>query len=471
MRKVAIYSRVSTINQAEEGYSITGQIDSLTKYCDAMGWVIYKNYSDAGYSGGKLERPAISELIEDGKNNKFDTVLVYKLDRLSRNVKDTLYLIKDIFTKNNIHFVSIKENIDTSSAMGNLFLTLLSAIAEFEREQIKERMQFGVMNRAKSGKTTAWKTPPYGYTYDKENKVLLLNEFEATNVKQIFNMIVAGHSIMSITNYAKEHFAGNTWTHVKIRRILENETYKGLVKYREQTFAGNHDAIIDEELFTKAQLALDKRTNSQNNTRPFQGKYMLSHIAKCGYCGAPLKVCTGRPRVDGTRRQTYVCVNKTESGAKRGVNNYNNNKVCNSGRYEKSCVEKYVINELSKIQHDKEYLEKMKNNSKKVDVSSLKKEIKSIDKKINRLNDLYVNDFISLSKLTEEIKKLNKLKEGYHKTIKLNYVENKNEDIISTLVNNIDISKSSYDVQSRIVKQLVDRVEVTTDNIDIIFNF
>ncbi|HHU5332208.1 TPA: recombinase family protein, partial [Streptococcus agalactiae] len=167
----------------------------------------------------------------------------------------------------------------------------------------------------------------------------------------------------------------------------------------------------------------------------------------------------------------YVCVNKTESGAKRGVNNYNNNKVCNSGRYEKSCVEKYVINELSKIQHDKEYLEKMKNNSKKVDVSSLKKEIKSIDKKINRLNDLYVNDFISLSKLTEEIKKLNKLKEGYHKTIKLNYVENKNEDVISTLVNNIDISKSSYDVQSRIVKQLVDRVEVTTDNIDIIFNF
>lgn len=101
----------------------------------------------------------------------------------------------------------------------------------------------------------------------------------------------------------------------------------------------------------------------------------------------------------------------------------------------------------------------------------LKKEIKSIDKKINRLNDLYVNDFISLPKLTEEIKKLNKLKEGYHKTIKLNYVENKNEDIISTLVNNIDISKSSYDVQSRIVKQLVDRVEVTTDNIDIIFNF
>lgn len=95
MRKVAIYSRVSTINQAEEGYSIQGQIEALTKYCEAMEWKIYKNYSDAGFSGGKLERPAITELIEDGKNNKFDTILVYKLDRLSRNVKDTLYLVKD----------------------------------------------------------------------------------------------------------------------------------------------------------------------------------------------------------------------------------------------------------------------------------------------------------------------------------------------------------------------------------------
>lgn len=81
MRKVAIYSRVSTINQAEEGYSIQGQIEALTKYCEAMEWKIYKNYSDAGFSGGKLERPAITELIEDGKNNKFDTILVYKLDR------------------------------------------------------------------------------------------------------------------------------------------------------------------------------------------------------------------------------------------------------------------------------------------------------------------------------------------------------------------------------------------------------
>lgn len=151
-RKVAIYVRVSTTNQAEEGYSIQGQIDSLIKYCEAMGWIIYEEYTDAGFSGGKIDRPAMSKLITDAKHKRFDTILVYKLDRLSRSVRDTLYLVKDVFNQNNIHFVSLQENIDTSSAMGNLFLTLLSAIAEFEREQITERMTMGKIGRAKSGK-------------------------------------------------------------------------------------------------------------------------------------------------------------------------------------------------------------------------------------------------------------------------------------------------------------------------------
>lgn len=355
--------------------------------------------------------------------------------------------------------------------MGNLFLTLLSAIAEFEREQIKERMQFGVMNRAKSGKTTAWKTPPYGYRYNKDEKTLSVNELEAVNVRQMFNMIISGYPILSITNYARDNFIGNKWTYTKVKRILKNETYKGLVKYKEQTFLGDHQAIIDEKTYDKAQIALAHRTDKTTNARPFQGKYMLSHIGRCGYCGAPLKICTGRVKNDGTRRQTYVCINKTDYLARRGVNNYNIPKICNSGRYEKSHIEKYVIDILYKIQHDKEYLKKIKKDDNKIDIEPLKKEIEIIDKKINRLNDLYINDLIDLPKLKKDIEELNHLKDGYNKAIKLNYLDNKNEDSLEMLMDNIDIRKSSYDVQSRIVKQLIDRVEVTTDNIDIIFKF
>lgn len=152
MKKCAIYVRVSTIDQAEEGYSIGEQTAKLKAYCKAMGWAIADIYTDPGFSGAKLDRPELQRLIKDIEKSKFDTVLIYKLDRLSRSVRDTLYLVQDVFTKNNVDFISLNENIDTSSAMGGLFLTILSAISEFERETIKERMMLGKKEELKAGK-------------------------------------------------------------------------------------------------------------------------------------------------------------------------------------------------------------------------------------------------------------------------------------------------------------------------------
>ena len=114
--KFAIYVRVSTLEQAEEGYSIEEQIDKLSKYCEVKNWDIFKIYKDGGFSGSTTDRPGLSSLITDSKRKKFQGVLVYKLDRLSRSQKDTLYLIEDVFTANDISFVSLNENFDTSSA-------------------------------------------------------------------------------------------------------------------------------------------------------------------------------------------------------------------------------------------------------------------------------------------------------------------------------------------------------------------
>lgn len=119
----------------------------------------------------------------------------------------------------------------------------------------------------------------------------------------------------------------------------------------------------------------------------------------------------------------------------------------------------------------KNILKKIKKDDNIIDITPLKKEIEIIDKKINRLNDLYINDLIDLPKLKKDIEELNHLKDDYNKAIKLNYLDKKNEDSLGMLMDNLDIRKSSYDVQSRIVKQLIDRVEVTMDNIDIIFKF
>ena len=149
MHKVAIYVRVSTTSQVDEGYSIDEQKAKLTSYCEIKDWNIYDIYTDGGFSGSNTERPALEQLIRDAKRKLFDTVLVYKLDRLSRSQKDTLYLIEDVFLENDIEFVSLLENFDTSTPFGKAMIGLLSVFAQLEREQIKERMQLGKLGRAK----------------------------------------------------------------------------------------------------------------------------------------------------------------------------------------------------------------------------------------------------------------------------------------------------------------------------------
>lgn len=148
--RVATYTRVSTLEQAEEGYSIQEQQDKLEKYCEVKDWAITHRYSDPGFSGSNIKRPGIRELIAAAKQGDFDLVLVYKLDRLSRSQKDTLYLIEDVFQANQVDFVSLSENFDTSTPFGKAMIGILSVFAQLEREQIKERMTMGKIGRAKS---------------------------------------------------------------------------------------------------------------------------------------------------------------------------------------------------------------------------------------------------------------------------------------------------------------------------------
>ena len=126
---IALYSRVSTAAQAEDGYSIDAQQERLVAYCTAIGKKEYQFYTDAGYSGSNLNRPAIQNLIEDAKKGKVETVIVFKLDRLSRSQKDTLYLIEEVFEKNGVSFISLTESFDTNTPFGKAMIGLLSVFA------------------------------------------------------------------------------------------------------------------------------------------------------------------------------------------------------------------------------------------------------------------------------------------------------------------------------------------------------
>ena len=154
-QQVAIYIRVSTQEQAQEGYSVEQQTERLTAYCKAKDWPIVDIYIDPGFSGANIQRPALQRLFSDIKAGKVDCVLVYKLDRLSRSQKDTLYMIEDVFLAKSVDFVSMQENFDTSTPFGRAMIGILSVFAQLEREQIKERMSMGRMGEPRPVCSTA----------------------------------------------------------------------------------------------------------------------------------------------------------------------------------------------------------------------------------------------------------------------------------------------------------------------------
>lgn len=480
-KKVAIYTRVSTTNQAEEGFSIDEQIDRLTKYCEAMQWQIADKYTDAGFSGSKLERPAMQRLINDIKLKKFDTVIVYKLDRLSRSVRDTLYLVKDIFNKNRIDFISLNESIDTSSAMGGLFLTILSAINEFERENIKERMTMGKLGRAKTGKSMMWTKTAFGYVHNKETGILELEPLQASIVEQIFTDYLSGMSITKLRD--KLNKAGHIgkdipWSYRTLRQTLDNPVYCGYIKFKEQLFEGMHKPIVSHETYLKVQKELEKRQQQtyerNNNPRPFQAKYMLSGIARCGYCGAPLRIVLGHKRKDGSRTTKYQCVNRFPRKTK-GVTIYNDNKKCDSGTYDLSNLEDTVINSLIGFQENNESLYKIidSNNRPVIDISTLEKQILQIDKKIQKNSDLYLNDFITM----DELKKRTESLQAEKKLLQAKICENDSPDnsnifeVVKEQLGSIPIINLSYDDKKKIVNNLISKVDVSSDKVDIIFKF
>lgn len=472
INKVALYVRVSTTSQLEEGYSIEEQKAKLESYCDIKDWHIYKVYTDGGFSGSTTERPALEQLIKDAQSKLFDTVLVYKLDRLSRSQKDTLYLIEDIFLKNNIEFVSLLENFDTSTPFGRAVIGLLSVFAQLEREQIKERMQLGKLGRAKSGKSMMWAKTSYGYNYDKETGSMTVNEYEALAVKEIFTSYLAGMSITKLRDKINGEYPKQpAWSYRTIRGILANPVYCGLNQYKGQAFQGTHKPIISLADFEQTQRELAKRQQTAkelSNPRPFQAKYMLSGLAQCGYCHAPLKVILGQKRKDGSRFKRYECYQRHPRKT-RGVTVYNDNKKCESGYYDMELLEHYVLTRIAQLQNDPDKIQELfsDDTSPTVDKQAIQKQIDGLTLKLSKLNDLYLDDRITLDELRTKSADFIKQRSALEEEIKKASTDKQagRKDKIEKLLDASSVLEMSYDNQKVIVRELIDKVQVTSDKV------
>ena len=222
MKHTALYLRVSTEAQADEGYSLAAQAEKLEAYCRMKGIDRFTQYVDGGFSGSNLSRPAVTQLIDCIRRGEVERVVVYKLDRLSRSQKDTLYLIEDVFAPHGVDFVSINENIDTGTPYGRAMIGILSAFAQLERENIFLRTRMGMVERVRQGYWPGGGKIPFGYDYDAAKGILVPNR-DADTVREIYARYLAGESAGSIARAL-----GLRYEHL-VRQILDRESNTGVI--------------------------------------------------------------------------------------------------------------------------------------------------------------------------------------------------------------------------------------------------
>ena len=257
-----------------DGYSIEAQIESLENYVKSQGWMDYKVYTDPGFSGKDLDRPAIKRLIGDCEDGKIDTVLVFKLDRLSRSQKDTLFLIEEVFNANDVGFISIRERFDTTSPFGKAMIGVLSVFAQLERETILERTRIGLKKRAEDGFWRGGGKTPFAYDYDKETGMLVINPERKVIFDLMKTLRLQGYSyaeLEKITGYDQ------AW----IQGILSAKTNLGKIPYKGELFNGRHEAVISEEEYEQLQQIEQERSRNKHASH-----YLLSGKIYCGNCGA-----------------------------------------------------------------------------------------------------------------------------------------------------------------------------------------
>ena len=395
---VACYCRVSTENQIEN-YSIDEQKERLAAFCVARGWERPEMFIDPGYSGGTLDRPALRAMLDAVKNGRFGTVVVYKLDRLSRSQKDTLYLIEDVFNKYNVSFVSVCENFDTGTPFGKAMIGILSVFAQLEKDQITERFTMGRIGRAKNGFFHGGGNPPTGYDYIDGH--LIVNEFEALQVREIFGRFLRGESVHAIQRAVNEKF-GTHFAHTRVYNILKNSVYIGRVKFGGAEYRGEHEPLITSELFYETQRLISEKSSENAQKKPFRAGFLLSGLVCCGGCGARYHANHGY----------YKCYSRAKSDKK-----YIIDPSCKNPNIAIAELDGFVRAETARVSVDVTRLSHSAPEAFHETKRILEKRVAELTEQQNRLLDLYSASGISFDGAAERLRQLEKERERLEKQI------------------------------------------------------
>ena len=412
-----LYIRVSTEDQAREGFSLPEQEKRLRAMCEYKGYEIYKLYKDAGISAKTGNyRPAFEELLQDIRDKKCNTIVVLKLDRLTRSVYDMEGIMK-FLDENDAYLDCANEEINTTNSSGKMVARLLTTVSQNEIERTSERTKFGMIGAVKEGHIPA--RAPLGYKH--ENKLLVPDPLTKDVVIRIYNLYFEGNSYYNIaTLFNKEQVLGKTnWKDTGILRIISNEVYKGDYVHGKRT---NHptyykdvvEPLISKEMWDNCQV--QKKKNQKNYMRT--QTYIFLQKLRCPKCGRILAGGASH-KIKSDKWYFYYRCEKCK-------NNIQENKIEEKIKNLLSDILEYdnVVNEFflpvlkAKINNPKEQLEK---------------ELKSLNNKKDRIRKAYIEELFT----DEEFKQESKIIENQIELINSKLLENSQAEQLNFTIDDI----------------------------------
>ena len=446
----ALYVRVSTDAQREEGYSIDAQKDMLEAYCRSKQISDYSFYVDGGFSGSSVDRPEIQRLIADVKRGEISCVVVYKLDRLSRSQKDTLYLIEDVFNPHGVGFVSLNENMDTATPIGRAMVGIMSAFAQLERETIRERTRMGMRERVKEGLWPGGGKIPFGYDYDRKRGILVPNG-DAQKVKEIYELYLNGYSFLRISRFLSlsEHQA---------RQILLRKTNIGKIVYNGTEYDGLHTPIIDTETYYRAVELYKKRSRAALTS----SRTLLAGLLICGVCGHKM-------RYQKWGKNGYKIYCYSQDSSKRHIGG---DVKCSNGKVWAEDIERIVIGDLFEIASKRVSDEgDVKDDSA---VTLLKSRKASLEKRLKNLYLLYSDsEEDSLLELIDDNRK--ELDRVSGELFRIEECERSAVESVSAAAEIAGLADAweymTHEERQAILRRAIEKIVVTHDRVEIFYSF
>ena len=369
--KIRLYLRVSTDRQAEEGYSLGIQEEKLRAYVHTLvdKDVEFEVISDDGYSGGDLNRPGIQRIISEAEGGMITHVVVMKLDRLSRSLKDTMHLIEDVFLPNNVAFVSLYESFDTSTPFGRAMIGILSVFAQFERENIFERTRSGMQKRVEAGFWPGGGGTPFGYDYDPTLGILVPNK-DADKVRYIYDKYLAGGSLQTIADQLGLKYEKVAYN------ILTRKANAGYITYNGEEHIGRHEPLISLETYEQAMSMLAIRSEKKLVSK---STHLLTGLCICGKCGAKLRYAPW-----GKGQSKLVCYSQQTSKPY-----LIKDPDCDQKKHWAADVESTVLNVLFAAASKEKLTEARKSTSGGAVENALSEQLEKANLKLRRLYGLY----------------------------------------------------------------------------------